>query len=302
MRIAKWLSCLLAMTVFGFTGVVGAQELQYNIPGQTDQGQPVQTGQQPGEISELPPHQLNQPASQQQDRSLLQNNQSTATPNEQTGDKARGELGVWMGAIDGPGLRIRRITSGSAAEQAGLRMGDVLMQINDRWATSPREAAEIIRAIPIGETVKLQIWRDGQVQEMSAKMAAVRQPVVATTTIVPAQQHDVGFRGDSASPTGDLSQRVIQLERQLGMMSQELQQLREQMTQMRASGAPPAGIDANTAPPLQPAPPSEPAATAPPAAPAAPAATELPAAPVEQPKTDAAPATEQPSEDDSLFK
>jgi hypothetical protein len=297
MRIVKWLSCLLVMTVFGFAGAAGGQELQYNSPAQTDQGQPTQTGQQPGDI-ELPSQQAGRPAPQQQDQSLLQNNQSAATPNEQVGGKARGELGVWMGSIDGPGLRIRRITSGSAAEQAGLRTGDVLMQINDRWATSPHEAAEMIRAIPIGESIRLQIWRDGQVQEMSAKMASPRQPVVATTTIDPVQQHDVGFRGNAAVAAGDLAQRVMQLERQLGMMSQELQQLREQMMQMRASGTAPAGIDANTAPPLQPAQPSGPAAAPPTSAPA----TEQPAEPGQQPKTGETPATEQPSADDSLFK
>jgi hypothetical protein len=298
MRIMKWLSCLLVTTVFGFAGAAVAQELQYNSPAQTDQGQPAQAGQQPADISDLPADQADRPAPGQQDRSLLQNNQPAAAPNEQSGASARGELGVWLGTINGPGLEIRRITSGSAAEQAGLQPGDVLIQINDRWATSPREAAEMIRAIPIGESVRLQIWRNGQVQELSAKMAPPRQPVVATTTIAPAEQHDVGFRGNAAVAAGDLAQRVIQLERQLGMMSQELQQLREQMTQMRASGTVPTGIDADTAPPLQPAPPSAPAAAQPPSTPA----TEQPAAPAEQPKTDETPATEQPSADDSLFK
>jgi hypothetical protein len=232
-------------------------------------------------------------------------------------EAARGELGIWLAAMDGPGLEIRRVTEGSAAEQAGLRPGDVLMQVNDRWTSSPQAVAEIIRAIPIGETVALQIWRDGQTQQLSAKIAPARQQTVAMNGMNRDQQHEVGFRGDAATSNGELSQRVMQLERQLGMVTQELQQLRGQLSQMQATSAttstgsvtqsiletpaaakkgegtlqltsPPAGLEQ----PDQTVPPTD--ATQP--------AVEQPAPDSTQPKADEAPATEKSSDEDSLFK
>src|SRR4051812_88908 len=64
----------------------------------------------------------------------------------------RGELGVWMAASGGAGVQIRRVTPGSAAERAGLRVGDVVLQVNGRGATSPQGAAQLIRQVPIGQS------------------------------------------------------------------------------------------------------------------------------------------------------
>jgi membrane-associated protease RseP (regulator of RpoE activity) len=61
-----------------------------------------------------------------------------------TGAGRPGELGVWLVASGGPGVQVRRVTEGSAAAQAGLQPGDVLLQVNGQSTTSPQAVSQMI--------------------------------------------------------------------------------------------------------------------------------------------------------------
>jgi hypothetical protein len=223
-----------------------------------------------------------------------------------------GELGVWLASSGGAGVEVRRISPGGPAEQAGLQAGDVILQINGRGATSPLGVAQLIRSIPAGQPVTIEIWRDGQQQELQAMLRPQRE------------QYEAAYRGDSmtiGSSSSDLAARTMRLEEQLTMVMQELRALRQEMAQLRLN----AGSAASTTRPSTPAPADtepgfndleRPAAieTTPPAATTAPAATTPPAATTE-PADDAAdpfadeaaappatpPATEPAAEDEDVF-
>jgi serine protease Do len=62
------------------------------------------------------------------------------------------------------------VTKGSAADQAGLHEGDVILQVNGRGAASPQAAAQLIRQIPIGQSGTITIWRDGDQQQLQVTM------------------------------------------------------------------------------------------------------------------------------------
>jgi len=183
--------------------------------------------------------QPNSGAAPPQNGSLQQGNQ--ARPSELGSEAitdanregARGELGIWLVEANGPGVRIRRVSEGSAADKAGLRPGDVLMSINDQAVSSPAMVSRTIHQMPVGQAVTLEIWRDGRTQEISATIGAARESVASDEGNDPYQ---VGFRGDGEA-SGDLSQRVMRLERQLGMMTQEMGQMRQQLMQMNSGAA-----------------------------------------------------------------
>ena len=142
----------------------------------------------------------------------------------------RAELGVWLVESGGPGVQIRRITAGGAADRAGLQPGDVILQINGRGAMSPHGIAQMIREMPAGQTAVVEYWRDGQTDEMEIVLQPARE------------RHDVAFRGDESRmgmnrATGDIESRTMRLEEQLAMVVQELRQLRQEMTQLRSSGS-----------------------------------------------------------------
>jgi hypothetical protein len=271
------------------------------------QNQSAQQGSQPGDL-------------QSPNRSLLRGDQSQPAQPGNAGqgqpirEGSRGELGVWLMGTGGQGVEIRRVTVGSAADQAGLRPGDVLMQVNDRPVSSPQEVARTIREIPVGETATLQIWRDGQQQQVSATIAPARQQTIAMNDMDRDRQYEVGFRGEQSSASGDLAQRVMQLERQLTMVTQELRQLRDQMTQTRTSSPGTGGGETGTSTsPETPSTTSTPSSAAPsqptnstpgieqPGTTATPSTTEPPGTGTTQPEAGAESGTEKKSEDD-LFK
>jgi PDZ domain-containing protein len=230
-----------------------------------------------------------------------------SAPAEMDNGQLRGELGVWMGETGGPGVQILRVTSGSAAERAGLKVGDVILQVNGRGASSPQETAKLIRLIGIGKPGNLMVWRDGNQQQLQVTL----QPV---GRMVNESSHRVGF-GHSEAGDSDLASRTMRLEQQINSLTQELASLRQELTQLRSTGPVQTGYNAEA---NQPTPPqqsqeryNEPkAATAGPAAPTSPppgfGPTEekpvKPAAESPKPTTPApAPSPEKPSASD-LFE
>jgi hypothetical protein len=226
---------------------------------------------------------------QQQERSMM-NGQS------------RGELGVWLVPSGDRGIAIRRLTRGSAAEQAGLRPGDIILQVNGQSTTTPEATAEIIRQIPVGQEVTLAIVRDGAPQTLKVAMRERRSRMAGEMSSGPdrdmTNDYQVGFRGDEEmSAGGGSSSRIMRLEQQIAKLTQELTAMRQELTELRqaAAGAPrvPHSEAAPGAAPVEPSPPpvvAPPAATTPP--PAA-ATEEKPKPPVTEP---AKPATPPPAE------
>lgn len=60
------------------------------------------------------------------------------------------------------GIYVRDISEGSAAEEAGIRVGDVIIGINDEAVSTMEELNSIKNKFKAGETVTLKIYRDGE--------------------------------------------------------------------------------------------------------------------------------------------
>jgi S1-C subfamily serine protease len=59
------------------------------------------------------------------------------------------------------GALVRRVTSGAAADDAGLKTGDVITSVNDTPVGSPDELAAAVRRYKPGDKVQVHIERDG---------------------------------------------------------------------------------------------------------------------------------------------
>src|SRR5262249_18406573 len=146
----------------------------------------------------------------------------------------RGEIGVWLVENGGDGVRVARLVRGGAADQAGLKSGDIVTQVNGSSVSSPRTAAQQIRDIAIGRQATLTVMRNGTQQQLQVTLAAAR----------PGQSYQVGYGSENGEDrnmtSGDrdssgLAARTARLEQQLQSMNEELHQLREQMSAMRSS-------------------------------------------------------------------
>jgi membrane-associated protease RseP (regulator of RpoE activity) len=163
----------------------------------------------------------------------------------------RGELGVWMGNSGGPGVRILRVATGSAAENAGLRAGDIILKVNGSSVTSPQDTARLIRQIAVGAAGDLTIGRDGNQQQLQVTMQPIREGAREMANEAP---HRVGF-GRSDAADNDLASRTERLEQQINSLTQELASLRQEMAQLRTAGPVQTGFNAaanQSAPPQPP--------------------------------------------------
>ena len=70
------------------------------------------------------------------------------------------------------GLLIVDVTSGSAAEDAGLVPGDIILSFNDTLVNEPAEFGDLIRAAGAGTVVHLKIRRDGADMEVDATLSS----------------------------------------------------------------------------------------------------------------------------------
>jgi S1-C subfamily serine protease len=108
-----------------------------------------------------------------------------------SGKVRRGQLGITvlripseeatkLGVTQGPGVVVYDVQSGSAAERAGLRRGDVILALNGTGVTDPNSFRNQIARTPPGSEVTLTVRRDGQEQQVRATLGEftpqARQP------------------------------------------------------------------------------------------------------------------------------
>jgi len=137
---------------------------------------------------------------------------------------ARAMLGVML--EDGPqGPFVRQVIPKSPAEQAGLRVNDIITQLNDQPVKDRNQLVELTKQFRPGQKVKLLVVRDGQKLEILVMLAVVQMPGQekqrmqnASGTGLSARredfpvvlQHDTALRPvDCGGPLVDLRGRVL---------------------------------------------------------------------------------------------
>lgn len=68
------------------------------------------------------------------------------------------------------GVYVKTIDDFSAAEKAGIKVGDVIIEVEDKKITTMDELNEIKNKKSIGDTLKLKIYRDGKEKEITVTL------------------------------------------------------------------------------------------------------------------------------------
>ncbi len=91
------------------------------------------------------------------------------------GEVKRGRLGISM--IDvvggGEGATIAEVQADSPAAKAGLRKGDVVIGFNGRPVRGAAELRARLGVVPVGDSVDLQVQRDGEKRTLKAQIGAI---------------------------------------------------------------------------------------------------------------------------------
>jgi serine protease Do len=127
---------------------------------------------------------------------------------EKTGRVVRGFLGVQpqpitQDMVDSLGLKstqgalLADVVKGGPADKAGVKPGDVVVSLNGKPVTDANQLTRDVGAIPPGQTVKLEIVRDGKQRQVEVKLG--ERPDEKETTA-----RAGGQGGDADKSSGDV--------------------------------------------------------------------------------------------------
>ncbi len=97
------------------------------------------------------------------------------------GSYQRVNLGVYIHNIDEEylndldldsydGVVITELVDGGPAQYAGLRVNDVILQVDERIIKNAEELAEIVAMARVGDTLEMKIFRDGKEKDISVRL------------------------------------------------------------------------------------------------------------------------------------
>jgi hypothetical protein len=81
------------------------------------------------------------------------------------------ELRAHFGVPEEIGVMISRVEKGSPAEEAGVEVGDILTRLDEKEIATSGGLARAVRRKDEGETIDLEIWRDGRSMFLAASVA-----------------------------------------------------------------------------------------------------------------------------------
>lgn len=78
------------------------------------------------------------------------------------------ELRAHFGVGEDEGVMVSKVLDDSPAQKAGLEVGDIVTAVDSKRIGSGHSLSRIIRGKEAGESVLLEVWRDGSMQNISA--------------------------------------------------------------------------------------------------------------------------------------
>ncbi|MBR2472223.1 MAG: PDZ domain-containing protein, partial [Clostridia bacterium] len=65
------------------------------------------------------------------------------------------------------GLYVAEVSKGSAADKAGIKKGDIIVAVQDKIVESTKEINDIRDKYSAGDTIKIEVSRDGQTMQFN---------------------------------------------------------------------------------------------------------------------------------------
>lgn len=105
-------------------------------------------------------------------------------------------------SVPGAAVIATEVIAGGPAERAGMRAGDVVLQYRDQAVTSVEALADMIAQTPVGASVPVKIWREGEVRRLlipiearPSGMISEPSPPPPSPTLSPENRHELMAQG-----------------------------------------------------------------------------------------------------------
>ncbi len=135
------------------------------------------------------------------------------------GTVRRGWLGVAIQMVtddiaDGVGLKkaegaiVSSVTENGPADDAGLKVGDVIVAVNGERIEEMPELPRVIAAIPPDETARVLVWRDGREQTVNVKLGALPDEETLAARSTTPDESSQGGLGLTLAPLDPAARRT----------------------------------------------------------------------------------------------
>ncbi|NOX34108.1 MAG: DegQ family serine endoprotease [Deltaproteobacteria bacterium] len=115
------------------------------------------------------------------------------------------KLAKYYGIKEKKGVYVAKVYEGDPADKSGIKVGDVILKINDKKIKSSRELSLTIARFSVGTTVKVQLIRDGKEKLVEVKLG--KRPDQEPEAVNKKDGYDLfGLRLEKMNP--DIAQRL----------------------------------------------------------------------------------------------
>jgi serine protease Do len=112
---------------------------------------------------------------------------------KETGHVTRGWLGVTIqhvskeladsfGLESAEGALVSSVATGSPADQAGLKRGDIILSLNDQHIAAMTDLPRLVAEIPVGKTAKVTVFRNGKERDFDVRVGELEDTVQTKKT------------------------------------------------------------------------------------------------------------------------
>ncbi len=109
------------------------------------------------------------------------------------------QLAKYYHLKDVKGVMVAKVFDGDPAEKAGIQVGDVIYQINDKPINSSRDLTMTVAGIPVGDTANVKLIREGN--EKTVKVKLGKRPSEDPEAITQKEEFDTfGFKLKPMTP------------------------------------------------------------------------------------------------------
>lgn len=84
----------------------------------------------------------------------------------------KAQLGVMVNDTEGVGVKVIEVMKGTAAEEAGMKEGDIIKAVNTKAVQSSKELIEALSPFNVGDEVQIDFERSGTAQQVSVNLKA----------------------------------------------------------------------------------------------------------------------------------
>jgi serine protease Do len=116
------------------------------------------------------------------------------------------EMAEYYGIETKKGVFVADVFKGDPADAAGIKPKDIIVEVNGQKVETSRQLTSLVAAIPVGQSAKIKVIRDGQSKNFSVKIAKRDDTKVASRGETPEKRDEqLGLRVSGLTP--EIAQR-----------------------------------------------------------------------------------------------